>query len=137
MDEDDDQSTCIEPAIFYSSPMVNSGVKEISKNKYNTYRCNYSVLSSHNSSVYNTIMLPFISSDGSIHSENSNKNTTNSIKVSKENTSNNYYMKFDITRNKTLSSKSDNALSAALSIPFSIYILLLFLINQKCNYIYL
>ena len=108
MDEDDDQSTCIEPAIFYSSPMVNSGVKEISKNKYNTYRCNYSVLSSHNSSVYNTIMLPFISSDGSIHSENSNKNTTNSIKVSKENTSNNYYMKFDITRNKTLSSKSDN-----------------------------
>ena len=108
MDADDDQSTCIEPAIFYSSPMVNSGVKEISKNKYNTYRCNYSVLSSHNSSVYNTIMLPFISSDGSIHTENSNKNTTNSIKVSKENTSNNYYMKFDITRNKTLSSKSDN-----------------------------
>jgi len=108
MDEDDDQSTCIEPAICYSSPMVNSGVKEISKNKYNTYRGNYSVLSSHTSSVYNTIMLPFISSDGSIHSENSNKNTANSIKASKENNSNNYYMKFDITRNKTLSSKSEN-----------------------------
>ena len=108
MDEDDDQSTCIEPAICYSSPMVNSGVKEISKNKYNTYRGNYSVLSSHTSSVYNTIMLPFISSDGSIHSENSNKNTSNSIKASKENNSNNYYMKFDITRNKTLSSKSEN-----------------------------
>ena len=108
MDEDDDQSTCIEPAICYSSPMVNSGVKEISKNTYNTYRGNYSVLSSHTSSVYNTIMLPFISSDGSIHSENSNKNTANSIKASKENNSNNYYMKFDITRNKTLSSKSEN-----------------------------
>ena len=108
MDEDDDQSTCIEPAICYSSPMVNSGVKEISKNAYNTYRGNYSVLSSHTSSVYNTIMLPFISSDGSIHSENSNKNTANSIKASKENNSNNYYMKFDITRNKTLSSKSEN-----------------------------
>ena len=108
MDEDDDQSTCIEPVIFYSSPMVNYGVKEISKNKCNSYRGSYSILSSHASSVYNTIMLPFISSDGSIHSENSNKNTTNSIKISKENASNNYYMKFDITRNKTLSSKSDN-----------------------------
>jgi hypothetical protein len=54
-------------------------------------------------------MLPFISSDGSIRTDNSYKNMNNSIPISKgskENSSNNYYMKFDNTRNKTISSKS-------------------------------
>ena len=35
-------------------------------------------------------------------------NMNNSIPISKGNSSNNYYMKFDNTRNKTISSKSDN-----------------------------
>ena len=110
MEDDDDQSTCIEPVISYFSPSTNRGVKEISNTKFNLIKNNSSVFSSHNlanSSVYNTIMLPFISSDGSIRTENSNKNMNKSIPTTKENSSNNYYMKFDNTRNKTLSSKSD------------------------------
>ena len=113
MEEDDDQSTCIEPVISYYSPLTNRGVKEISNTKYNSFRSTNNQISSNpsgSSSVNNTIMLPFISSEGSIRTDNSYRNTNNSIpisKVSKENSSNNYYMKFDNTRNKTLSSKSD------------------------------
>ena len=73
MEDDDDQSTCIEPVISYFSPSTNRGVKEISNTKFNLIKNNSSVFSSHNlanSSVYNTIMLPFISSDGSIRTEN-------------------------------------------------------------------
>ena len=113
MEEDDDQSTCIEPVISYYSPLTNRGVKEISNTKYNSFRSTNNQISSNpsgSSSVNNTIMLPFISSEGSIRTDNSYRNTNNSIpmsKVFKENSSNNYYMKFDNTRNKTLSSKSD------------------------------
>ena len=112
MEDDDDQSTCIEPVISYYSPLTNRGVKEISNTKCNSFRTNYNQFSSHplsSSSVNNTIMLPFISSDGSIRTDNSYKNMNNSIPISKgskENSSNNYYMKFDNTRIKTVSSKS-------------------------------
>ena len=112
MEDDDDQSTCIEPAISYYSPLTNRGVKEISNTKCNSVRTTYNQFSSYplaSSSVNNTIMLPFISSDGSIRTDNSYKNMNNSIPISKgskENSSNNYYMKFDNTRNKTISSKS-------------------------------
>ena len=104
MEDDDDQSTCVEPVISYCSPSATRGVKEKSNNKFNSFRSNYNDFSSHHTSVNNTIMLPFISSDGSIRTEKSNKNINNS----KENSSNNYYMKFDSTRNKTIGSKSDN-----------------------------
>ena len=104
MEDDDDQSTCVEPVISYCSPSITRGVKEISNNMFNSFRSNYNDFSSHHASVNNTIMLPFISSDGSIRTEKSNKNINNS----KENSSNNYYMKFDSTRNKTIGSKSDN-----------------------------
>ena len=104
MEDDDDQSTCVEPIISYCSPLTIRGVKEMSYNKFKSYRGSYNDFSSHQASVNNTIMLPFISSDGSIRTEKSNKNMNNS----KENSSNNYYMKFDSTRNKTIGSKSDN-----------------------------
>jgi hypothetical protein len=103
MEDDDDQSTCFEPIISYCSPLTIRGVKEISNTKYNSFRSNYNDFSNHPASVNNTIMLPFIASDGSIQTEKSNKNMNNS----KENSSNNYYMKFDSTRNKTIVSKSD------------------------------
>ena len=112
MEDDDDQSTCIEPVISYYSPLTIRGVKEISNTKCNSVRTTYNQFSSYplaSSSVNNTIMLPFISSDGSIRTDNSYKNMNNSIPISKgskENSSNNYYMKFDNTRNKTISSKS-------------------------------
>ena len=112
MEDDDDQSTCIEPVISYYSPLTIRGVKEISNTKCNSVRTTYNQFSSYplaSSSVNNTIMLPFISSDGSIRTDNSYKNMNNSIPISKgskENSSNNYYMKFDNTRNKTVSSKS-------------------------------
>ena len=112
MEDDDDQSTCIEPVISYYSPLTNRGVKEISNTKCNSARTNYNQFSSYplpTSSVNNTIMLPFISSDGSIGTDISYKNMNNSIPISKgskENSSNNYYMKFDNTRIKTISSKS-------------------------------
>ena len=104
MEDDDSQSTCVEPVISYCSPLNIRGVKEISNTKFNSYRSNYNAFSDHPASVNNTIMLPFIASDGSIQTEKSNKNMNNS----KENSSNNYYMKFDSTRNKTIGSKSDN-----------------------------
>ena len=104
MEDDDSQSTCVEPVISYCSPLNIRGVKEISNTKFNSYRSNYNAFSNHPASVNNTIMLPFIASDGSIQTEKSNKNMNNS----KENSSNNYYMKFDSTRNKTIGSKSDN-----------------------------
>ena len=112
MEDDDDQSTCIEPIISYCSPQTNRGVKEMSNAKWKTSRSNFNpfnLTKSPYSSVNNTIMLPFISAEGSIGTDNSYKNNmNNSIPISKENSSNNYYMKFDNTRNKTISSKSDN-----------------------------
>ena len=116
MEDDDDQSTCVEPVISYCSPSTTRGVKEISYNKINSYRSNHNDFSSHHTSVNNTIMLPFISSDGSIRTEKSNKNMNNS----KENTSNNYYMKHDSTRNKTIVSKSDNEQKNNESLNFKI-----------------
>ena len=83
MEDDDDQSTCVEPVISYCSPSATRGVKEKSNNKFNSFRSNYNDFSSHHTSVNNTIMLPFISSDGSIRTEKSNKNINNS----KENSS--------------------------------------------------
>ena len=65
MEDDDDQSTCVEPVISYCSPSATRGVKEKSNNKFNSFRSNYNDFSSHHTSVNNTIMLPFISSDGS------------------------------------------------------------------------
>ena len=110
MDDDDDQSTCVEPIISYYSPLTNRGVKEISNTKFNnSYRSpnnEFSFKSTMGSSVYNTIMLPVISSDGSIRTDNSNKNMNNSMPISKENISNGNYIKFDNT--KTISSKSDD-----------------------------
>ena len=112
MEDDDDQSTCIEPIISYYSPQTNRGVKEISNTKCKTTRTTsnpFNINISSVSSVNNTIMLPFVSAEGSIGADNSYKNNmNNSIPISKGNSSNNYYMKFDNTRNKTISSKSDN-----------------------------
>ena len=116
MEYDDDQSTCVEPIISYCSPSTTRGVKEISNNKINSYKYDYNDFSSHHTSVNNTIMLPFISSDGSIRTEKSNKNMNNS----KENSSNNYYMKHDSTRNKTIGSKSDNEQKNNDSVNFKI-----------------
>ena len=111
MEDDDDQSTCIEPVISYCSPSTNRGVKEISNKKINLIKNtnnDFSYYNTYRTSLNNTIMLPFISSDGSIQTENSNKNIIKQPnQISKENSSNNYYIKFDNTRNKTISSRSD------------------------------
>ena len=59
-------------------------------------------------SVYNTIMLPFIISDGSPITDSIDNNLNNSFQTSKNNniSSNNYYTKYEIERIKTTSSKN-------------------------------
>ena len=73
MEDDEDQSTCIEPVISYCSSFTTRGVIEISKTKYNSLKNSNKInspLISRSSSLYNTVMLPFIISEGSINNEN-------------------------------------------------------------------
>ena len=111
MEDDDDQSTYFEPVISYSSNLTTRGVKEISNTKYNSLKNNNKINSSNTSkasSYYNTIMLPFIISDGSINND-INNNLENIDSTPQNNIySNNYYINFDNGRMKTLSSKSEN-----------------------------
>ena len=63
MEDDDDQSTCIEPVISYSSSLTNRGVKEMSNSIYNSLKNPNKIMPSNftrTRSLYNTIMLPFI-----------------------------------------------------------------------------
>ena len=111
MEDDDDQSTCIEPVISYSSSLTNRGVKEMSHSIYNSLKNPNKIMSSNNTrtrSLYNTIMLPFIISDGSPITDSIDNNLNNSFQTSKNNniSSNNYYTKYEIERIQTTSSKN-------------------------------
>ena len=111
MEDDDDQSTCIEPVISYSSSLTNRGVKEMSHSIYNSLKKPNKIMSSNNTrtrSLYNTIMLPFIISDGSPITDSIDNNLNNSFQTSKNNniSSNNYYTKYEIERIQTTSSKN-------------------------------
>ena len=112
MEDDDDQSTCIEPVISYSSSLTNRGVKEMSNSNYNSLKNTNKIILSHSTrtrSLYNTIMLPFIISDGSPNTDSIDNKLKNSFQTSKNNniSSNNYYTKFEIARIKTTSSKNN------------------------------
>ena len=112
LEENDDSSVCEEPKIYYYSSNTNYGVKsyfsERKKKALNKYSLSFSPTSLHNSnrfSLCNTIMMPSITTEGSLDFEKNNDNSNNKL------SNTNYQIKPSIqienTRYKTESSKEE------------------------------
>ena len=116
--EEDEQFANIEPLISYYSSSLNSGVTAIcSKNEKKQNRKISRLFSpvspKNNFSLCNTIMQPFIVGKDGIESYNNNYYNNNnkinhSVSLIKEKDINQSSIKKDNTRNKTISSKTDN-----------------------------
>ena len=110
--ENNSNSICEEPEIYYYSTSSNIGVgaKFSDRNKkiQKSHNMDYSTHSSSNNnkynfSLYNTIMLPFITTEATMETEQNNYYSKNNNKNEKNN--NKSYTKKDNTRIKTESSK--------------------------------
>ena len=113
--ENDSNSICEEPKIYYYSSSSNFGVgvkfSERNKKIQKAYNMDFSQCSSKNNnnhfSLYNTIMLPFITTEATMETEqNYYSNNKNIIQNEKNNNKT-----FNNTRLKTESSKDDKNIS--------------------------
>ena len=113
--ENDSNSICEEPKIYYYSSSSNFGVgvkfSERNKKIQKAYNMDFSQCSSKNNnnhfSLYNTIMLPFITTEATMETEqNYYTNNKNIIQNEKNNNKT-----FNNTRLKTESSKDDKNIS--------------------------
>ena len=114
--EEDEQFINIEPQISYYSSSLNCGVTAIcSKNDKKQNRKISKLFSpvspKNNFSLCNTIMLPFIINKDGIESYSNNyynNKINHSVSIIKEKDINQTSLKKDNTRNKTISSKTEN-----------------------------